>query len=60
MLSKVTKINFLLKIAIDNQEKGYEKGKYFSRSFVKVSQPKFSVMKCMEISLENWYVDLRA
>ena len=29
MLSKVTKINFLLKIAIDNQEKGYEKGKYF-------------------------------
>ena len=29
MLSKVTKINFLLKIAIGNQEKGYEKGKYF-------------------------------
>ena len=29
MLSRVTKIKFLLKIAIDNQEKVYEKGKYF-------------------------------
>ena len=59
MLSRVTKIKLLLKIAIDNQEKVYEKGKYFV-SFVKVSQLKFSVMKCMEISLENWYVDLGA